>query len=364
MSSIATRQMPPIPVAFCSDEGFIPQLAAALTSLFKSNWRNALEVHVITTGLTADKRALLEKLAATYGRELKLHALDASPLQDLAEYVQPRSTYYRLLLPGLLQEVSRLIYLDCDLVVEIDLRELWEEAQGAHLVLGVAERDALQPGLQQHVGTPGDPYINAGVLVMDLHAWRREQVSAQCLQWLKENPTLAVMMDQDAINRVCRGRKGYVPLKWNLNPVHGPARVTLPKFPERIVHFAGPMKPWHAWYCQDLADIFYDYLRQSGTGLKVERTGATKLGQHLSAANQCWERGDHLTAGRHYMTIAHLMTQDKQDLAPIVRYCAALGNQAMSRGAFKEAGEHFRVLVAHWGLPVEHTDIYTIPLIR
>jgi len=358
------RSSEPIHVAFCSDSGYIPQLAAALVSLFISNWKNQLSVYVVTTGLTARHRASLEKLAVTFGRSLHFHDLDASPLRGLAEYVQPQSTYYRLLLPGLLQDVSRLIYLDCDLVVEIDLLELWQTPQQDKLVLGVAERDELQPGLQAHVGTPADPYINAGVIVMDLEAWRVENVAAKCLQWLKDNPTVATMMDQDAINRVCMGRKAYVPLKWNLNPIHGPARVTLPQFPERILHFAGPLKPWHEWYCHDLAEIFYRYLERSETGLEVTKTEATKLGQHLSAANQHWEREKFTKAGRHYMTIAHLMTHGKTDVDPLVKHCVDVANQAMVRGESEAACTHYRAVVRHWGLPVEHVDIYKIPLIR
>ena len=358
------RSTEPIHVAFCSDAGYIPQLAAALVSLFISNWKNELVVYVVTTGLTASNRAALEKLALTFGRSLNFHDLDASPLMGLAEYVQPQSTYYRLLLPSLLPSVPRLIYLDCDLVVEIDLHELWQSAQQNNLVLGVAERDELQPGLQAHVGTPGDSYINAGVIVMDLEAWRREDVAAKCLTWLKANPTIATMMDQDAINRVCMGRKGYVALKWNLNPIHGPARVTLTQFPARILHFAGPLKPWHEWYCHDLAEIFYRYLEKSETGFSVKKIEATKLGQHLSTANQHWERGKLMQAGRHYMTIAHLMTHGKADLAPLVRHCVQVANLAMTRGEHEQACNHYRALVVHWGLPVDHMDIYKIPLIR
>ena len=362
--SDVSREPPVIPVAFCSDPGYIPQLAAALVSLFKSNWRNRLEVHVVTSGLSAENRFRLERLATTYGRTLCLHDLDITPLQGLAEYVQPKSTYYRLLLPRLLQSVPRLIYLDCDLVVEIDLAELWNTPQQGKLVLGVAERDALQPGLQAHVGTPGDAYINAGVLVMDLQAWRNESVAEKCLAWLAANPTVATMMDQDAINHICVGRKGYVPLKWNLNPIHGPARVTLKDFPERVLHFAGPLKPWHEWYCQDLAEIFYSYLKETASNYVLEPEPATKMGQHLSAANQHWERGHFVKAARHYMTMAYLLTQDAKDRPHLETYCLGLGNQAMNRGEHEQACGHYRALAAHWGLPIAHTDIYQIPYIR
>ncbi len=358
------RNPEPIHVAFCSDAGYIPQLAAALVSLFLSNWRNELKLYIVTTGLTRENRLTLEQLSVTFGRNLDFFDLDDTPLTGLAEYVQPKSTYYRLLLPNLLSDVDRLIYLDCDLVVEIDLRELWETKQDNYLVLGVAERDELQPGLQAHVSTPGDPYINAGVIVMDLEAWRREGIASKCLTWLKENPTIATMMDQDAINRVCVGRKGYVPLKWNLNPIHGPARLTLPQFPQRILHFAGPLKPWHSWYCQDLSDIFFKYLRMSNTNFVVNQQQPTKLGQHLSVANQQWERQNYEVAVTHYATVLNNIISNTEIKGNILAFCFENGKRLMIGRRYDEACEIFREILKHWQLPIEHTDIYKIPFIR
>lgn len=358
-----TRVGPPIPVAFCTDAGYVPQLTAALVSLFESNWRNVLDLYVVTSCISPDHRDALEKLALTYGRDITLVDLDETPLIGLAEFFQPKSTYYRLLLPELLPQVDRLIYLDCDLVVEIDLRELWSIRQNEKLVLGVAERNELQPGLQLHVQTPGDPYLNAGVLVMALGAWRQEGVAARCLAWLKQNTSRATMMDQDAINHVCVGRKGYVDLKWNLNPIHGPARVTLRDFPERILHFAGPIKPWHEWYCQDLADIFYGYFKRADSDFALPQHPATKVGQHLSVANQHHERKNYEKAAAHYHAATYLITQTRATGSQLEEFCIKLGNQSFQAGDFKNACDIFRSLANSWGLPLSHMDIYKIPLI-
>lgn len=358
------RNPEPIHVAFCSDAGYIPQLAAALVSLFLSNWRNELVVYVVTKNLEPQFKNGLEKIAITYGRDLIFYDLNDSPLDGLAEYVQPKSAYYRLMLPDLLRPLKKTIYLDCDLVIEIDLRELWERELSTKLVLGVAERDELQPGLQAHVGTPGDPYVNSGVLVMNLEQWREESIAAKCMNWLRANPLQATMMDQDAINKTASGRKGYVDLKWNLNPIHGPARETLPKFPERILHFAGPMKPWQEWYCHDLAEIFYRYLARAGEVFFIEKQKSTKFGQHLSAANQFWERTQFKDAVGHYTAAINLALTGRKTLSSLENYCLELAQKALRTGNPIEACEHIRALLGEWGNPTSHTDIYRIPQVR
>ena len=358
------RKAEVIEVAFCTDAGYVPQLAAALVSLFKSNWENSLSISVVTTDLSEKNRAALEKLALTYGRQLNFFDLNTEALQGLAEYAQPKSTYYRLLLPDLLQHIPKLIYLDCDLVVEIDLTSLWQSNLNGALVLGVAERDSLQPGLQAHVMTPGDPYLNAGVLLMDLDAWRNESVAKKCLSWLQQNPTIATMMDQDAINHVCRGRKGYVPDCWNLNPIHGPAKDVLPRYPERILHFAGPIKPWHQWYCQDLADIFFAYLKEAGPSFGVEVKESELAGQHVSTANQAFERGGFTLASKHYQEAVKILSSSQPlNQYPLIQ-CINSGNRHLAIKDSHNACDHFRAALGHWGMPLSHTDIYKIPMLR
>ena len=355
------RKGPSINVAFCADAGYIPQLGAALVSLFRSNWMQELQVYVVTTDLTAENRAKLEQLALTYGRVLNFFDLNVTALDGLVEYVQPKSTYYRLLLPALLQHLDRVIYLDCDLVVESPLAELWAEPMHEHLVLGVAEREALQAGMQAHVETPGDPYINAGVLVMNLAAWRREAIAARCLAWLHANPARATMMDQDAINRICTRRKGYVPLKWNLNPIHGPATVTLPQFPERILHFAGPIKPWHAWYCHHLKDIFYHYLDatpwQNALAIKEPQTP----GQCASTANQWFEAGDIKRASTYYVDCAHAIKAHVTSLPESIGAILEQGKHLHDQQLYQQACDCIRSTLSLWGIPARHGDIYKIP---
>ena len=159
------RSGPPIHVAFCTDQTYIPQLAAAIVSLFISNANEQLAVHLVSDAFTSEVKSRFDAIALRYGREIHYIELSALQFEGLVEYYQPKSAYYRLVLPMLLPHLPRVIYLDCDLVVEANLRELWDTDLGSNPVGAVAEREPLQAGLQAHIGLPGDPYVNSGVLV-------------------------------------------------------------------------------------------------------------------------------------------------------------------------------------------------------
>lgn len=58
--------------------------------------------------------------------------------------------------------------------------------------------------VQPYAFNPNDEYFNAGVMLINLQQWRKEQLEAQFLQFLS---TYQVQYhDQDTINAVARNR--------------------------------------------------------------------------------------------------------------------------------------------------------------
>jgi hypothetical protein len=70
-------------------------------------------------------------------------------------------------------------------------------------------------------------------------------VGAACAAWTAAHPDLVQLADQDPLNAVLRDRAAWLDDGWN--------RLTAwawraPDAAVRILHFAGPDKPWHAGY--------------------------------------------------------------------------------------------------------------------
>lgn len=194
-------------------------------------------------------------------------------------------TYYRLIIPQLMPEYHKILYLDCDMVVDRDVAELYDEPLDGAIIGAVKDIDvAGQVSLRQNrwdeyavkkVGLEGPyDYFQAGVLVIDLDRLR-EQTSSQKL--IK----LALLTkwrchDQDVLNRVCRGKIHYLPQRWNTlmdwREPDGRSRMAIMKMAPRklyeeytearkapwIIHFAGYQKPWDTVDC-DFAEYFWKY---------------------------------------------------------------------------------------------------------
>lgn len=132
------------------------------------------------------------------------------------------AAYYRLIAANIL-ETDKCIYLDCDLIVTLDLNELYKIDISDSYVGGVLDMNyILQPDFAYqniHVCDINDfsDYINTGVLLMNLNLMRRECIVEKFLMEMVcgKNPWL----DQDVINRVCHEKIHL--LDWTFNHIAG-----------------------------------------------------------------------------------------------------------------------------------------------
>lgn len=137
----------------------------------------------------------------------------------------PLATAYNVLAPlFLLGGESRAIYMDADMVVTEDLSALWTMQLAtpvgavidAHIVWMASPsmwRPWREEGLQ-----PLTPYLNTGLMLMDLDRWRAEKLTERTLHFLEKYELPCV--DQDALNLALRGRFDQLHPRYNSMPYH------------------------------------------------------------------------------------------------------------------------------------------------
>ena len=251
-------------VACAADAGYAMPLAAMLCSAASAlDPRRSLTAFVVDDGLGPENRA---RVGASLpdGVRIRWVAGDRDAVAGLSTWGRmPRTTFQRLLVPDLLPpEVRRAVWLDCDVIVLADLGRLWDEDLGAHHLL--AAQDMGVPLVSSHLGVPGyaalgipadAKYFNAGVMVMDLERWRREDVAGRVARYLAGRGSAALFWDQEGLNAVLHDGWGEVDVRWNVNaslarggfyhPRHlGPDAQRAVAEDPWIVHFCGNLKPW------------------------------------------------------------------------------------------------------------------------
>jgi len=268
-------------VAVAADEAYaIPLGVTVRSAIGRLGAQRRLRVFVVDGGLTPASRERLLRSWDPGRARVEWLVPDRSATRDLPSGGHMSlATYARILLARLLpQDLERVLYLDTDVLVRADLCDLWSRPLEGHTCLAVQDAgtpfvDAEQalPGYAArgaHVLTPRPienyrdlgldpraPYMNTGVLLMDLELWRAEQVEARVLRCLAENRRWVRFWDQYALNVVLSGRWGALEPRWNVSPyLAGCSTWRQGPYPREaferaladpsIVHFLGPEKPW------------------------------------------------------------------------------------------------------------------------
>jgi lipopolysaccharide biosynthesis glycosyltransferase len=171
-------------------------------------------------------------------------------------------TYYRLFIASLFPEYKKIVYIDCDLVVLGDISELYHTEIGDNIIAAVPDQNikdvpAFRRYIENAISVDSDKYINAGVLVMNLEAFRSYEIEQQLIHLITTYNFDLVDPDQAYINYLCRDKIYYLPNGWNKIPAPYPCEGK-----KNIVHYALYKKPWQY---DDVVDgeYFWQYAEKS-----------------------------------------------------------------------------------------------------
>jgi lipopolysaccharide biosynthesis glycosyltransferase len=206
-------------------------------------------LHVVQRSLSTHSRETLSALIETrFVTPTETDTALIPPHESL-----PPEAAFPVLLPGLLPELERVLFLDADLLVLDDVTALWETKLEGKAHAAVADSAvrlcSARRGVAEwrELAIPRDhAYFNGGVMLIDLEAWRRRTVTARTLSFLDTHLATTDFLHQGALNATMWD--DWLPLdrRWNLFGTVAGRRGDAPATNPGIVHFAGRMKPWLA----------------------------------------------------------------------------------------------------------------------
>jgi lipopolysaccharide biosynthesis glycosyltransferase len=255
------------PVVLACDERYAMPLATTLRSVVESDRSGRpLEFYVLCDDVPEGVRKKVFESLPKGSASIRWIEVDLGLFGQFStmKYIS-KVTYARLLIPRLFPDtISRVLYLDIDLVVLDDLAPLWE-TDLEEAVVG-AVRDELDSAIKGDMrGFDKVPrvreYFNAGVLLINLYRWRKERISEKALEYLALHPN-SPFSDQDALNFACDGLWKKLDARWNFVAFRENTKISDLTGERRpgIVHFATSMKPWNASVLNVNAS-FYDSFR-------------------------------------------------------------------------------------------------------
>ncbi len=266
MTNCNTSNTKTIPIFFSTDDNYIPFLDVAISSLIKNASKDySYRIIVLNTGLSPENVALVKQ------NECPGFAIDFVDISEDVKSIKARLknvyhfsivTYYRLFIASLFSEYDKVLYLDCDLIVKGDISELYRTEIGDNILAACPEEyvqntPEFRIYAKHALGVDPDNYVNAGVLVMNLHEFRKNKIEKKFVKLITKYDFDLLDPDQAYLNYLCRGKILILPNGWNKEPFDIPCEGE-----KNIVHYALYKKPWQFDDAPD-GEHFWEYAKHS-----------------------------------------------------------------------------------------------------
>lgn len=201
--------------------------------------------------LSSDNKYKLEKVAYNGSSIAEFHKIDENDFSVVKNQMSRFTigAMFRCSLPKLLPDLNRIIYLDADLFVNRDIKELWDVDVREYCLAGVVDEGVNIHNypriLNKYPEIKKESYFNSGVLYMNLKKLREfGGLKKLVLDFLIENPE-AGLPDQDALNVLFHDKVLYLDDSWNqfvfIHRKDNVEKDNVEKLDKAIFHYAGTL---------------------------------------------------------------------------------------------------------------------------
>lgn len=261
----------PIPIYLCCDENYVPQLCVVMASAVY-NTKTPLHFAILSAGLSEKSRQNIIQTANG-------NPVDFFSVTEYEHYFKnfPKkqehisiAACYRYLIPVLNLPYNKGIYLDCDVIVNGDLKELIDFEIGDSYLAGAD--DFAKSKYLKKIGL--DRYFNSGVLLMNLKKMREEETTKILIDKTLQLKDDIKYLDQDVLNLVFKGSTQILPTGFGAvasifrkrETSKSQAEMNRAIYNPLVVHFTGPDKPWKipcGITAHPYTPMFFKYLKMT-----------------------------------------------------------------------------------------------------
>ncbi len=278
-----------IPIFFSTDENYAPYLAVAIKSIFiNRNLEDCYDIIVLHTSIPEHTQNKISSSCVAENFSIRFINIDKYLINDSDKikytcYHYSVAMYYRIFISDIFTCYNKAIYLDCDLIVQKDISELFKIDISTAVLGAILDFGAIQFNnsfiskkyCKDVLRINNETYFNSGVLLINCQKFRAEKIKEKCLNILQKIKTPKAP-DQDILNVACYNQIKYFPLKYNFEwhyPIKDKNYInTIPQKHHAdfldaesntfIIHYTSCKKPWKEPQLE-YANYFWECARQT-----------------------------------------------------------------------------------------------------
>lgn len=279
-----------VPVVLSANDYYVPFLSTILQSIKdNSSADNNYDILILNTDISKKNQNILKEQLVCKNFSvrfvdvrLRMRKYSNLPLRGHFRI----ETYFRILMPEMLPNYNKMLYLDSDMIVCADVAELYKINTDGYLLAACKDADTagLYNGYEPNKKTYMDTilrlkepykYFQAGTILFNLEEFRKTYTVEEMMDFAMSYQW--ELLDQDVLNYLAQGKTKFIDMAWNVMMDWRNIRIKdiislAPRYlyqeymnarkHPKIIHYAGPDKPWDIPYC-DFAEVFWHYAKKT-----------------------------------------------------------------------------------------------------
>lgn len=267
-----------INIVMASSNEYAVHCGTLMISILKNSLPNEFfHFYILETNICDENKRLLEKIQ-TEASKIDFIRLDKD-IFSAAHFTKKYSsmpqvtvqTFYKYLIPILLKDIDRVLYMDVDTLVFNSLSSFYNTDFKDNYAAVVSNYDCYKG---EDLGL--NEYFNAGVVLFNLKKCREENITDQLFKNHIElfDAGKLKFVDQCVLNYTFRGQVVWCDMKYNVGTqwVKKHERVCKNAVKNAVItHFTTVKKPWDLFFAHPYAEKYFEYLQLSP--FNTERKG-------------------------------------------------------------------------------------------
>ncbi|HPT40888.1 MAG TPA: glycosyltransferase family 8 protein [Candidatus Gastranaerophilaceae bacterium] len=256
-----------IPIFLASDDNYAPFVATTITSIVK-NTTSFINFYVLDGGIVEWNKQKIQSIQSDF-KNFSVEFVDMGKcglerFPNLNHYSV--NTFSRYFIPELKPDLDKILYLDIDIIVKGDIAQLYNQEMNDYPIAAILEDfypenyKYLKQICPNYDG--GSNYFNAGVLLISLDYFRKNNITQQLIDTTVKLKDLIRCADQDILNFVFANNFKILDYKFDFMPDHKDYIYKLGKKEaigaidnHGLIHYTG-RKPWNTMQAENAQDFW------------------------------------------------------------------------------------------------------------
>ncbi len=233
-----------LPICFSTDDNYVLPTCVAIQSIknhLPPKDKYKVMIYILYEKLSSENQLILKNLSTL---NLDINFINISEYLKNCKFYSTQyfsiAMYYRFFIPLIFKDFDKILYLDCDLIINRPFYSIFN-TDLTNKTMGVV-RDIFK---QQ------PDYFNSGVILFNTKEFIKQDISTKLLDYVNNNQNLR-FPDQDALNAVCQNSIKFLSREFNFAPItllsdyQTIKYLNIRKFNNvKIFHYYEAIKPWH-----------------------------------------------------------------------------------------------------------------------